>query len=130
MMSLDTLLDKRLLQRREIGGAAPAQGRENEVEVGVDIELAALVVGIEAIVLCREAVRVHEPVAAQELPPAMIAVTGDERVVEIENGEGHGDAGLAGGCAAYRPGAAPGNFYARAKCGTIGGPLSHGYNAA
>jgi hypothetical protein len=66
----DALLDKRLLQRREIGGAAPAQGRENEAQVGVDIELAALVVGIEAIVLCREAVRVDEPVAAQELPPA------------------------------------------------------------
>jgi hypothetical protein len=56
-------------------------------EIGVDVQLAGLVVGKEAIVFTREIFGVDHAVLHHEAAPFVVAVGGDEGVVEVEESE-------------------------------------------
>src|SRR5690606_14675072 len=60
-----------------------------EVLVGLHVQAAVQVVLIEGIVAGAVALGVHQATSAQELAPGVIAVAGQQGVVQIEKGQGH-----------------------------------------
>src|SRR5690606_18652848 len=65
------------------------QGLEGEGQVLVDIEAALLVIPVELLVHGPVVGGVHLAATGQELPPAVVAVPGDQGVVQVENCQRH-----------------------------------------
>src|SRR5690606_37558040 len=65
------------------------EGGEREGEDLGDVERSRLVLTVEAFVLAREAFRIDLAGGNQEARPLVVAVDGQQRVVEIEEGEIH-----------------------------------------
>ncbi len=64
-----------------------------ESQVGVHVQPARLVVGVELLVAVGEVVAVHQAPLTHEAAPKVIAVTANQGVVQVENRQCH-DRGL------------------------------------
>ena len=64
--------------------------RQGKAQEGLDIQRAGFVVGIELVVLALVFGRVHHAATDEETPPLVVAVGGDEGVIEVEEGQIHG----------------------------------------
>ena len=87
---MDAFAHKLGAQRRQALRRAPRQRPQGKRGVGRDVQFAALVVLKKPLVAGAKDRAVDHAASAQKLTPKVIAVTGDKRVVEIENGQGHG----------------------------------------
>ena len=74
----------------ELGPRIARERRELEVEERADIERAGLVLCEELVVLRFVDVTVEDALLDQELRPLVVAVAGEEGVVEVEENEIHG----------------------------------------
>jgi len=80
----DDLAHEALTPGRELGGAALAQGRRREGDVGVDVEPTGPVVGVEPVVAGAKRDRVDPAELDHEFAPGMIGVDRQEGQVEVE----------------------------------------------
>ena len=64
--------------------------RQGKAQEGVDIQRAGLVVGIELIVLALLFGFIHHAAPDEETSPLVVAVGGDEGVIEVKEGQIHG----------------------------------------
>ena len=93
--------------RRRVG----AQRSELEGQEGLDVERARLIVAVEAVVLALLVGGIDRTDSRQKAPPFVIAVDGQQRVVEVEQSQVHWIGILAAGVIgrpsdgppAYRP---------------------------
>ena len=85
----DLLFDESLSPRQQVGKGEAGERRELEAQELPDVEAAGEVVGVVAFVLAQEGLGVHLAELGEELAPEVIAVAGDEGVVEIEDGKLH-----------------------------------------
>ena len=81
-----------LARGQGLGQRALTPHRGGEVDVGVEIERAGLVVGIEGIVAATELVGIGPADLDHEAAEGMVGVDRDQRVVQVEQAE------MAGGC--------------------------------
>jgi hypothetical protein len=102
----DHLGHEAFAQCLQLGRLGGGQGRQRKAQIGVDIQLAAPVVRVETLVGGPIHLGVHLAHSDQELAPGVVAVTGDQGVVEVEQGELHGILGRRGAARAWRCGRA------------------------
>jgi hypothetical protein len=84
----DHLAHETLMRRRRLVGAALAQGIRGEAHVVVDVERAGLVVLVELVVAALELHRIGPADLLREDSPGVIGIDRQQRVVEIEQGQG------------------------------------------
>lgn len=80
----DDLMHELLVPGREFCARAVRERREDRLEIGMDVELATLVVGIEAIDVTQIAFGIDDAELHDEAAPFVVAVGRDERVIEVE----------------------------------------------
>lgn len=108
---LDHFLHELAVPGFQLGHIGATEDRLGEGLVGKDVELAGHVVGIEGVVARLVFGGVDQAALAQPFAPAMVAVAGEQGVVEIEKGQTHGVTPSVGG---WREGREP---FAKAPTG-------------
>ena len=86
---LDDLGHELGLPARQLGSLGARQDGLGEALVGHHIELAGAVVGVEGIVACTVFDGIDAAGLAEEFAPAVVAVAGQQGVVEVEEGKAH-----------------------------------------
>ena len=77
------------LPARQLGSLGARQDGLGEALVGHHVELAGAVVGVEGIVACTVFDGIDAAGLAEEFAPAVVAVAGQQGVVEVEEGKAH-----------------------------------------
>jgi len=78
-----------LVQAPELVHGHGRQGRQRKAQIGIHVELSGLVVVIKLVVATSVLDRVNLANTAEEFTPGVIAVAGDQRIVEVKQSEGH-----------------------------------------